>query len=166
MAMQNADHKISYASSPSAPPHPPESSSLLKRNHILLSWLSIPLEVRMFRHGGKDVVAGRPGSIGVPEVEIHPLPIPIISHLTDNELVIFDTAECLYGPTQDVGLSPLHVKVQETEGIHLAQEKVEAGHGENRWIHLDIILLLRILSVFSSFLPFVFWRIQVIVRFR
>ena len=87
---------------------------------------SIILKVRMFCHGGEDVIAGRPGSIGVPEGEIPPLPIPIIPHLIDNEAGIVDTMERLSGPTQGIGLPPLHVKVQEPEGIYLFQDKVEA----------------------------------------
>ena len=77
----------------------------------------------MFSHGREDVVAGRPGSIGVPEGDITPLPIPLIPHLTDNEAGIVDTAECLSCTTQDVGLPPLHIDVQEPEGLYLVQNK-------------------------------------------
>ena len=79
-----------------------------------------------------------------------------IPHLTDDKACIVNTAECLTGPTQGVGLPPLHVEVQEPEGLYLVQDKVEAHHGENRWSHLDLLLLLHTLPVFSSFPPFVF----------
>ena len=105
----------------------------------------------MFRYGGEDVVTGRPGSISVPEGEIPPLPIPLIPHLTDNEAGIVDTARYLSGPTQGVGLLPLHVEVQKPEGLYLVQGKVEGRHGENRRCHVDLLLRLRILPVFSSF---------------
>ena len=111
----------------------------------------------MFRHGSKDVVAGRPESIGVSEGEMPPLPIPLIPHLTDNETGIVDSSGCLSGPTQGVGLPILHVEVQEPKGLYLVQDKVEARHGEKRSSHLDLLLLLRILPAFSSFPPFVFW---------
>ena len=103
----------------------------------------------MFRQGGEYMVAGRPKSIGKPEGKIPPLSLPLIPHLTDNEAVIVDNTECLSGPTQGVGLPPLHIKVQELEGLYLVQDKVEARHGENRRSHLDLLLLLRILPVFS-----------------
>ena len=111
----------------------------------------------MFNHGGEDVIAGRPEFIGVPEGEMPPLPIPLIPHLTDNEVGIFDAAECVSVLTQVVGLPPLHIEVQEPEGLYLVQDKVEACHGEERSSCLDLLLLLRILPVFSSFPPFVFY---------
>ena len=110
----------------------------------------------MFRHGGKDVIAGRPESIGVTEGEMPPLPIPIIPHLTYKEAGIVDTAECLSRSTQGVCLPPLHVKVQEPGGVYIVQDKVEARHGENRPSRLDIILLIHILPVLSSFPPSIF----------
>ena len=119
----------------------------------------------MFRHCGEDVVAGRPGSIRVREGKIPPLPIPLFPHLTDTEAGIFDTAECLSGLTQGVGLSPLHVEVQEPEGLYLVKDKVKARHGENCRSHLDLLLLLCILPVFTFFPLFAFWRTRVIVQF-
>ena len=95
----------------------------------------------MFRYGGKDVVAGRPGSIGVPEGEKPPFRISLIPHLTDNEAGIVDIVECLSSPTQGVGLPTLHVEVQELEGLYLVKDKVKARHGENRRSHLDLLLL-------------------------
>ena len=106
----------------------------------------------MFRYGGKDVVAGRPGSIGVPEGEKPPFRISLIPHLTDNEAGIVDIVECLSSPTQGVGLPTLHVEVQETEGLYLVQDKVKARHGENRPNLLDIIILIYTPPVFFSFL--------------
>ena len=53
----------------------------------------------MFLHGGEDVVAGRPESIGVPEGDMTPLPIPLILHLTDNESDVVNSAEFQSGPT-------------------------------------------------------------------
>ena len=165
MTIRNADHKIIYAwlTSP-----PPKSSSPLKWKHRFLSWstiLSISIEVRIFHHGGKDAVAGRTGSIGVPEGKIHSLPIPLIPHLTDNEAGIINTVDCVSFPTQGVDRPPLQVEVQQPNGLFLVQGKVEAHHGENRRVHIDILLLLRILAVFSYFPSFVFWRIRLIVRF-
>ena len=110
----------------------------------------------MFRHGGEDVVAGRPKSTGVHEGEMPPLPIPLIPHLTDNEASIVDAVECLSSPTQGVGIPPLHVEVQKPEELYLVQDKVEARHGKKCPSHLDLLLLLCILPVFSSFPPFVF----------
>ena len=109
----------------------------------------------MFRHGGEDVVTGKPETIGVPEGDIPPLLIPLIPQLTYNEVGVVDAAECHSGPMKGVGLPPLHVEVQEPEGLYLVQDEVEARHGENRPIRPDILLLLRILSVFSYFPPFV-----------
>ena len=110
----------------------------------------------MFCYDGQDVIAGRPESIGVPEGEMPPLPIPLTPHLTDNKAGIVDAAECLSGPTQDVGLPPLHVYMQEPEGIYIFQDEVEARHGENRLSRLGLLHLLHILPVFSSFPPFIF----------
>ena len=83
----------------------------------------------MFLHGGEDVVAGRPESIGVPEGKMPPLPNRIILHLTDNKAGDIDAPEWHYGPMHGVGLPPLHIEVQEPEGLYLVQDKVEARHG-------------------------------------
>ena len=71
-----------------------------------------------------DVVAGRHGSIGVPEGEIPPLAFPLVPHLTDKAAGIVDTAEYLSGLMHGVGLPPLHVEVQEPEVLYLVQDKV------------------------------------------
>ena len=110
----------------------------------------------MLRYGGEDIVAGSFESIGVPKGEMHYLRIPRIPHFKDNKASIFDATDSLYGPTQGVGLPPLHVKVKNPKGIYLVQDKVKSCHGENRLINLDLILLLHILPVFSSFPQFVF----------
>ena len=151
MTMWNADHKVIYASSLSAPPRiffPPEAESHIP---ILIKYVVNLLQVRIFCHGGKDVVAGRPESIGVPEGEMPPLPIPLIPHPTDNKSGVVNAVECQSSTTHGVGLPPLHVEVQETEGIYLVQDEVEACHGENCPRRLDILLLISILPVFSSF---------------
>ena len=83
--MQNADHKIIYASSSSAIPRiflPPEAEAHIP---ILINDIVDPLEVRMFLNDGEDIVAGRHESIGVPEGEMPTLPIPLIPYPTDNE---------------------------------------------------------------------------------
>ena len=49
-------------------------------------------------------------------------------------------------------IKPLHVEVQEPEGLYLVQDKVEARHGENCPSRIDILLLIHILPIFSSFL--------------
>ena len=110
----------------------------------------------MFRHVGDDVVAGRPGSIGVPEGDMNPLPIALITHLTDNEAGIVGTVERLSSPTQGVDLPPLHVEVPEPEGLYLVQDKVKARHGENRERNIDLLLILCILPIFYYFPPFFF----------
>ena len=109
----------------------------------------------MFRYVGEDVVAGRPESIGVSEGDMPPLPmnsltIPLVPHLTDNKSGIVNAAECLSGLTQGVGLPPLHIEVQEPKGVYLVQDEVKARHGENRPSRLDLLILIRILPVFSS----------------
>ena len=52
----------------------------------------------MFHYGNKDFITGRPESIGVPEGDMPPLPIPLISHLTDNEAGTVNAKEYQYGP--------------------------------------------------------------------
>ena len=82
--MQNAYHKIVYASSSYASPQiflPPEEEAQIP---TLINYTVYPPEFWMFHHGGEDVVAGRPKYIGVPKGDMPPLPIPIILHLTDN----------------------------------------------------------------------------------
>ena len=147
---------------------PPEAEAHIS---ILINDIVNPPEVEMFRHSGKDIVAGGAKYIGVPKgdmlpLPMPPLPIPLIPNLTDNESSIFDTTEWISVPTQSVGFPPLNIEVQEPEGLYLVQDKVEARHGENRRSHLNLLLLLRILPVFSSFPPFVFWLIWVVVQFR
>ena len=99
---------------------------------------------------------GRPESIGVPEGDMTPFPTPLIPHLTDNEAGVVNAAECLSGPTQGVGLPPLHVKVQEPERLYLFQDEVEARHGENRPSRLDLLILHHIFPVFYYLPPFIF----------
>ena len=97
--MQNSDHKIIYASSSSAPPKiflPLEAESQIP---ILVNDIVNPLEVRMFCCGNEDIVEVRPKSIGVPEGEMHTLPIPLIPHLTGNEAGVVNAAECHSGST-------------------------------------------------------------------
>ena len=53
----------------------------------------------MFHHGGEDVVAGRPESIGVPEGDMPPLTIPLVPHLTDNKAGVLNATEFHYVPT-------------------------------------------------------------------
>ena len=99
MTMRNAEHKIIYVSSSSAPPRiflPPEAEAHIP---ILINDTVDTLEVRVFRHGGKDIVVGRPESIGVPEGKMPPLPIHLIPHIIDKEAGGFNTAECHSGPT-------------------------------------------------------------------
>ena len=154
--MRNADHKIICASLSSATPRicpPPEAEAHIP---ILINDIIDPLEVRMFHNVGKDVITGRPKSISVPEGDMPPLPIPLVPQLTDKKSGVINATECHSGPTQGVGLPPLHVEVQEPKGFYLVQDEVEARHGENRPSCLDLLLLIRILPVFSSFPPFIF----------
>ena len=75
---------------------PPEAEAQIP---ILINDIVNPLEVRMFHHGGEDVVTGRPEYIGIPEGKMPPLPIPIIPHLSDDESCVINAAEYHYGPT-------------------------------------------------------------------
>ena len=75
---------------------PPEAEAQIP---ILINDIVNTLKTRMFRHGGDDVIAGRPEYIGVPEGEMPPLPIHIIPYLTDNKAGVVSAAECHYGPT-------------------------------------------------------------------
>ena len=54
---------------------------------------------------------------------------------------------------QGVGLPPLHIEVQEPKGVYFVQDEVEASHGENRLSRIDLLLLIRILPIISSFPP-------------
>ena len=91
--MRNDEHKRIYASLLSDPLQifpPPEAETHIP---ILINDIVDLLEVRMLRHCGEDVVAGRTESIGVPEGKTPPLPIPIIPHLTDNKEGVTNEAE-------------------------------------------------------------------------
>ena len=109
--MRNDDHKVIYASSSSALPRiflPAEAEAQIP---ILINDIVNPLKVRMFRHGANDIVVGRPKTIGIPEGGMPLLRIPLIPHLTDNEVGVVNAKECHSIPTQGVGLPPLHVEV-------------------------------------------------------
>ena len=91
--MQNSDHKIMHASFSSAPPPNIFSPEGEAQTTILINNIVDPLKVRMFSHGGEEVIAGKPKSIGVPEGKMPPLPIPLAAHLTYNEAGIVNTVE-------------------------------------------------------------------------
>ena len=74
------------------------------------------------------------------------IPIPLIPHLTDNEAGVVDAVECHYGPTQGVGIPPLHIEVQELGGFILSKMK-------SRHVMVEITRsILIFLSLSASFL--------------